>query len=151
MEDKLTDAALYDVTKRELLSSALPGRQPRRAPRFPVVVLAALEENLLSPNTLVFWKVLSWSTSRFDNPRGMVPSDLDVSKTGLVGKLTRSKVSGPAKKLNYRLLVVDSEAYVQHKNWLVSGWRIVEKEALYVRDYLLPAPTNNLGVSKGRN
>ena len=150
MEDKLTDAALHDVTKRELLSSALPGKQPRQSHRFPVVVLAALEENVISLNTPVFWKVLSWwmllqswATLRIDDHREMIPSDLDVSETGLVGKLTRSNVSGPGKKLNYRLLVVDSATYVQHKHWLISGWRISEKEAPYVRDYLLPAPTNN--------
>ena len=71
-----------------------------------------------------------------------MPSDMEVSETGLMGELTRSKVSGPDKKLNFRLLAVHSAAYVQHKHWLISGWRILEKEAPYVRDYLLPAPTN---------
>ena len=78
-----------------------------------------------------------------DDHRGMVPSDLVVSENGLVGKLTRSKVSGPDKKLNYRLLIVHSSAYVQHKDWLVSGWEILKREAPYSRDYLLPAPSNN--------
>ena len=60
LEDRLTDAALYDVTKRELLVSALPGKQPRQAPRFPVIILAALEDNVVSLDTPVFWRVLSW-------------------------------------------------------------------------------------------
>ena len=150
VEDRLTDSALYDVTKRELLASALPGKQPRQAPRFPVIVLAALEANVIALDTPVFWRVLSWwillqswATLRFDDHRGKVPSDLNVSETGLVGKLTRSKVSGPDKKLNYRLLVVHSSSHVQHKDWLVSGWKVLDKEAPYIRDYLLPAPTNN--------
>ena len=129
IDDKFTDSALYDVTKRELLASALPGRQPRQAPRFPVVILGALEGNVVSQDTPILWRVLSWwmllqswATLRFDDHRGMVPSDLVVSKSGLVGRLTRSKVSGPDKKLNYRLLIVHSSANVQHKDWLESGW-----------------------------
>ena len=60
VEEKLTDAALYDVTKKELLASALPGREPRQAPRFPVVLLAALEENVMAEEIPVFWRVMSW-------------------------------------------------------------------------------------------
>ena len=136
VEEKLTDAALYDISKKELFPSALPGKEPRQAPRLPVVVLAALEENVISVDTQVFWRVLSWwlllqswATLRFDDHRGIVPTDINVSESGLVGKLTRSKVSGPDKKLNYRLLIVHSSAYIQHNGWLLSGWKILEKEA----------------------
>ena len=123
--------------------------------RFTVVILGALEGNVASLDTPIFWRVLSWwmllqswATLRFDDHRGMVPSDLVVSENGLVGRLTRSKVSGPDKKLNYRLLIVHSSAYVQHKDWLVSGWELLKKEAPYSRDYLLPAPSNNFRVFK---
>ena len=125
IDDKLTDSALYDVTKRELLASASPGKPPRQAPRFPVVTLGALEGNVVSLDTPIFLRVLSWwillqswATLRFDDHRGMVPSDLMVSENGLVGKLTRSKVSGPDKKPNYRLLIVHSSAYANIK----TGW-----------------------------
>ena len=91
-----------------------------------------------------WWKLLqSWATLRFDDHRGIVPTDMSVTDSGLVGKLTRSKVSGPDKKLNFRLIVVHSSAYIQHKGWLMSGWEVLEKEAPYPRDYLLPAPTSN--------
>ena len=49
IDDKLTDSALYDVTKRELLASALPGKQPRQAPRFAVVILGPLESQCCVP------------------------------------------------------------------------------------------------------
>ena len=48
VDDKLTDSVLYDVTKKELQAPALPGRPPRQAPRFPAIILAALEDNVVS-------------------------------------------------------------------------------------------------------
>ena len=35
VQDKLTDAAPHDVSRKELLASALPGKSPRQAPRYP--------------------------------------------------------------------------------------------------------------------
>ena len=43
MEDKLSDTALYSVSLKELKAQASPGKAPRQAPRFPTVLLAALE------------------------------------------------------------------------------------------------------------
>ena len=37
LEEKLADDALYEVTWKELLASAIPGNPPRQAPRFPVI------------------------------------------------------------------------------------------------------------------
>ena len=41
---KLTDNALYEVAYKELLTTALSGRMPRKAPQLPTIVLAAFEE-----------------------------------------------------------------------------------------------------------
>ena len=51
-----------------------------------------------------------------------------MSESGLLGKLTRSKVSGPDKKLTFRLIVVHSSAYVHQKSWLMTGWHYWKKE-----------------------
>ena len=126
------------------------GETRRQAPRFPTIILAALEDSVVSLDTPTYWRVMSrwlllqcWATLPFDDHRGTVPSELKISGSGLLGKLTRSKVSGPDKKPNFRLLVVHSTAYVHHKLWLVTVWQLLEKEAPYSRDYLLPAPSNN--------
>ena len=104
----------------------------------------------------VFWRAMSWwlllqswATLRFDDHRGITPTEVSVSSSGLNGKLSRTKVSGPDKRHNFRLLVVHPSAYVHQKDWLVTGWRLLEKEAPHLRDYLLPAPTNNFrGVKR---
>ena len=83
--------------------------------------------------------VQSWGTLRFDDHRGLLPRDFKVSETGLLAKLTRSKVSGPDKQLNFRVVVI----HVQHKDWLSTGWELLLKGAPHERDYLLQAPSNN--------
>ena len=80
---------------------------------------------------------------RFDDHRGLLPRDFKVSETCLLAKLTRSKVSGPDKHLNFRVVVIHASAYVQHKNWLSTGWELLLKGAPDERDYPLPAPSNN--------
>ena len=148
VEDKLTDSAMYAVSLKELMSQASPGRPPRQAPRFPTILLAAFEDTVLSADKPVFVRVLSWwllvqSTLRFDDHRGLLPRDFIVSATGLQARLTRSKVSGSDKHLNFRTVIIHSSAYVQRKGWLAVGWNLLLNGAPHERDYLLPAPTNN--------
>ena len=85
----------------------------------------------------------SWSTLRFDDHRGLLPRDFIVSSTGLQARLTRSKVSGSDKHLNFRTVIIHSSAYIQRRDWLAVGWNLLLKGAPHERDYLLPAPTNN--------
>ena len=58
----------------------------------------------MSPDAPTYWRVMSWwlllqcrATLRFDDHRGIVPAELDVSESGLLGKLKRSKVTRPDK------------------------------------------------------
>ena len=143
IEDKLTDTAMYAVSLKELMAQASPGKAPRQAPRFPTNSLAALEDTLFM-RILSWWLLVqSWGTLRFDDHRGLLLRDFKVSETGLLAKLTRSKVSGPDKHLNFRVVVIHASAYVQHKNWLSTGWELSLKGAPHENDYLLPAPSNN--------
>ena len=64
-------------------------------------------------------------TLRFDDHRELLPRDFKISETGLLAELSRSKVSGPDKRLNFRVDVIHSSAYVQHKNWLSIGWEFL--------------------------
>ena len=72
-----------------------------------------------------------------------MPPDVIVSATGLQARLTRSKVSGSDKQLNFRAVIIHSSAYVQCKDLLAVGWDLLLKGAPHERDYLLPAPSNN--------
>ena len=86
----------------------------------------------------------SWGTLRFDDHRGLLPRDFVVTSKGLQAKLTRSKVSDSDKKhLNFRTVIIHPSAYIQRKDWLAVGWKLLLEGAPHERDYLLPAPTNN--------
>ena len=155
VEDKFTDSAMYAVSLRELMSQASPGRPPRQAPRFPTILLAAFEDTVLSADKPVFVRVLSWwllvqswGTLRFDDHRGLLPRDFIVSSMGLQARLTRSKVSGSDKHLNFRTVIIHSSANIQRRDWLAVGWSLLLKGAPHERDYLLPAPTNNFHCFK---
>ena len=47
VQEKLTEDALFEVTNKELLTSALPGKAPKQAPGYPTVLLAAVEDNVV--------------------------------------------------------------------------------------------------------
>ena len=101
---KHTDNALYTVTSKEILTSALPGRPPRQAPRYPSVLLAAFEELVMDPDAKQFWRIMgwwlllqAWGTLRFDDHRGLLPADVVVDHCGMVAKVSRTKVTGPNK------------------------------------------------------
>ena len=150
VEDKLTDSAMYVVALKELMSQASPGKPPRQAPRFPTILLAAFEDMVLAGDKPVFLRVLSWwllvqswGTLRFDDHRGLLPRDFVVTSTGLQARLTRSKVSGSDKHLNFRTVIIHPSAYIQRKDWLAVGRKLLLEGAPHERDYLLPAPTNN--------
>ena len=122
------------------MSQASPGRPPRQAPRFPTILLAAFEDMVLSADKPVFVRVLSWWVGAI---LGLLPRDVVVSDMGFQAKLTRSKVSGSDKHLNFRAVIIHSSVFVHRKDWLAVGWRLLLKEAPFQRDYLLPAPSNN--------
>ena len=131
------------------MSQASPGRPPRQAPRFPTILLAAFEDMVLSADKPAFVRVFSgwllvqsWGALRFDDHRGLLPRDVILSEMGLQAKLTRSKVSGSDRYLNFQAVIIHSSAYVQRKDWLAVGWGLLLKEAPHERDHLLPAPSN---------
>ena len=93
---------------------------------------------------LSWWLLVqSWGTLRFDDHRGLLPREFVVTSTGLQARLTRSKVSGSDKHLNYRIVIIHPSAYIQRESWLSVGWKLLQESAPHERDYLLPAPTNN--------
>ena len=141
---------MYVVALKELMSQAIPGKPPRQAPRFPTILLAAFEDMVLAIDRPVFVRVLSWwllvqswGTLRFDDHRGLLPREFVVTSTGLQARLTRSKVSGADKHLNYRTVIIHPSAYIQRESWLSVGWKLLQESAPHERDYLLPAPTSN--------
>ena len=121
----------------------IPGKPPRQAPRFPTILLAAFEDMVLAVDKPVFLRVLSWwllvqswGTLRFDDHRGLLPREFVVTSTGLQARLTRSKVSGSDKHLNYRTVIIHPSAYIQRESWLSVGWKLLQEGASHEREII---------------
>ena len=104
-----TSRELYRVVFRELLSTALPGRPAKQAPRMLVSMLEALETLVASSDVAPYlrvygWWVLlqNWGTLRFSDHRGLNPAQVTVSAAEFQATLTRSKTVGSDKNIRFQ-------------------------------------------------
>jgi len=150
---RLVDDPYFVAFQRELSSThAKPeGAGTRRAPRLPLGFLIALEREVVDGRgpeyyrAYAWWQLLAaWGSLRFDDHRGLAPSGITLRDGRFYGTLTRTKTTGPGKKVLTLPVVVSRVAYLVYPDWLVSGWRLWERLAPFVRDYLLARPTSDL-------
>ncbi len=121
------------------------------ASRYPIMLLAMMEDKIMDVNEaayvrgLFWWTVLGcWSTLRFDDHRGIVPDGFRASGDGMSFELTRSKSTGPDKGTRLRPVYVGRGAYLRHKDWFSVGLELWQRMAPGQRDYLLCVPTADL-------
>jgi len=150
---RLVDDPYYVAFQRELSAThARPeGKGTRQAPRLPLGFLVALEREVVDGRApdyyraYAWWQLLAaWGSLRFDDHRGLAPSGITLQGGRLYGTLTRSKTTGPGKKVLTLPVVVAREAYVEYPDWLAVGWELWERLAPFVRDFLLARPTGDL-------
>ena len=82
-EDRITSTQLFNVAHKELLTSALPGRPSKQAPRFPVAEeLVQNTESHQYFRVFGWWLLLqNWATLRFCDHRGILPSSVLVQNS----------------------------------------------------------------------
>ena len=120
----------------------------RRAPRFPVAVVAAMEvavvRDLEAPVALriVWWMCLLkvWGVLRTDDIQRLRPDQVALGEAGLTGKLLRTKVSGPGKRIRELLLYIPIGAYMLDSNWLQVGFDLWRQTVDRKADFFLPRP-----------
>jgi len=66
---------------------------------------------------------------------------------GLEAVLTRTKTTGPGKRISELPLVVGFESYLREPAWLAVGWDLWKAKAPYVRDYFLVKPAASLDAT----
>jgi len=150
---RLVDDPYFVAYQRELSAThAGPeGAQTHRAPRLPLGFLVALEREVVDGQgpdyykAYAWWQLMAaWASLRFDDHRGLAPSGISLRDGRFFGTLTRSKTTGPGKKVLTLPVVVSRVAYLAHPDWLATGWRLWVRLAPHVRDYLLARPTVDL-------
>ena len=139
--DKLTDNPLYEVGKKEPLSTALPGRTPRQALTLSGGSPCSFGRLGCRPHEFDLSEdpqLVPVASVRYPDVRG--PSGFTTRRCWyperLLAKLTRSKTIGADRDLKFRLVVVDAASSVQEPTCLVAGWDLLCKAAPYERDHL---------------
>jgi hypothetical protein len=117
----------------------------RKAPRFLVIMLGALECQVMCQGAPLGTRVISWTrllkvygTMRWDDLLRLRPRDVDLRAAGLSGRLSQTKTSGAGKKVRDLPLFIPREAYVLQEAWLETGHALWANLLPQGRDYFLP-------------
>jgi hypothetical protein len=125
----------------------------QKAPRFPVVVIGALECKVMSTRALLGLRIMPWArllkvygTMRWDDLQRLKPRDVHLRAGGLVGRLSQTKTSGAGKKVRDLPLYIPKHAFTLQEEWLETGHALWSLPALGSRDrdYFLPRFTSDL-------
>jgi hypothetical protein len=150
---RLVDQPLFLSFVKELLSGldGAAGTGPRQAPRFPLGLVLALEREVVDVSVAAYYRCYAWwvlvslrGSLRFDDHRGLPPSQVEFTARGLEAKLTRTKTSGPGKRVSTLPLLICQDAYLVHRDWLRVGWELWQAMAPFARDYFLVKPSGDL-------
>ncbi len=149
--ERLSDHPLVMSAVNELtaeLQRAGPNRRGGQAPRPPVRLLILLERLVTDSKgdpydrLLATWCLLSsWAMLRFDDHRGLAPKSLVKDGNGWRFSLSRSKTTGPDKRVETRPGVLDDDCYVDEASWMKMGMDLWQEAAPYDRDFFLCAPS----------
>ena len=74
------------------------------------------------------------------------PQDVSFVGGSLSAQLTRSKTLGSDRSVESRQIFFNASCFIERKEWLHEGWRVLCTAANFDRDYLLPSPTTNCNV-----
>ena len=139
-----TRAAIEETTQRLFGESPVERRQ---APRWPLVAICAWERKVVDGNEkeydrmYAWWLCIKvWGCLRFDDHRGLAPGSMKLTHRGLEALLTRTKTTGPGKKVELLPLHVTHGAIVVEPTWLTVGFALWA-EHVSERSYFLCLPT----------
>ena len=117
----------------------------RRAPRYPVMVLVAIERVVVDENEptglrVYAWAQLvkAWASLRWSHLQAIRPGELRLVEGRLVTALRRTKTSGPNRRIKEMPLCVSEAAFFENPAWLKVGFELLQWLATFGRDYLLP-------------
>ncbi len=121
------------------------GPPPRRAPRYPAILIEALEAAVLDDASVLGMRILAWAklikvwgSLRFDDLQKINPERLSFRGGRLTTTLRITKTSGPGKRVQELPVCISEHAYIWDGSWLKSGFDLLKEAADFERDYLIP-------------
>ena len=117
----------------------------RKAPRFTLALIGALEVYVVGENHPLGLRILAWvrlikvfGVLRWDDLQRIRPGDLRLVGGSLVGTLYQTKTSGAGKKVKTLPMVIPRSAYVLDAGWQEAGYALWCQLRNQGRDYFLP-------------
>ena len=121
-----------------------------QAPRFPTLVIAALELFLCCQTNPPFKRIHAGShlfravaTLRFDDLQRIKRNSLRWIGKSVQTDLMSSKTSGPGKRIRQLPVIASSEAYLIEPHWLATWIELLQNHLPLDRDYLLDQATSD--------
>ena len=151
-----TAGAIKNAMEEIKLRLEAADQKPRRqAKQLLVAMVSALERKIMEKGAPHFTRAFAWyklvkvwGAMRFHDTTGVDFGSMRLDGFALVADLTRTKTSGPGKRISVLKLIVSAEAYIEERDWLETGWRIwealSEEAGCRERDFLLTLPTTGL-------
>jgi hypothetical protein len=149
---KISQDGLVLATVSEL-SAGLASKRPedrRQANSLPVKLITWLEATVMDveqPKYVRYYAWLRllkyWAALRFDDLRWIEPAKVEMTASGLRLSLTRTKVTGPGKKIGTLVAFVCYEAYFTAPGWLTEGFNLRRESFANIR-CMFPLPTADL-------
>ena len=139
------------------LTTSRPVTRKKKAPQLALAMVVSLEYSVADAQAPLYqrlydwtklirhWACLRWSDTRFAPPK-LARWTVE----GLSMVLTRTKTTGPGKKVDLVYAYVSVKAFIQHPEWLTIGWHLFKELAPWDRDYWLPLPTSSLDGFKDK-
>ena len=151
-EERLGQQGLFrknlEYVENALASDAAP---ERKAPRFLVVMIAALELYVINEDIPKVLRIFGWmrllkvyGTLRWDDLRRLRPENVRLTDGGLSAKLTQTKTSGTNKKVKILPLFIARGASFMNVEWLGVGHALWVKFGDPNRDYFFMRPSPDL-------
>lgn len=122
-----------------------------KAPQYFVSMILSMELYVVSGRSLFkrafCWIKLikTWATLRWDDLQGLAPSRMTYNpKTVWRGVLTRTKTTGPGKKVGELPVYIHSGCGFSGKPWMETGFKIWTSKAFsFPRDFMVMNPASN--------
>ncbi|OLP88351.1 hypothetical protein AK812_SmicGene30348 [Symbiodinium microadriaticum] len=145
-EQRATHGRLAWAAKDKITEVLSEGaRLIKRAPRYPVYLLARLEHLVVDPGQAIGWRVWAWAklvkvwgSLRWSDLQAIIPAELSLVEGRLVTTLRRTKTSGPNRRVRELPVAISEYALFVRSGWLQEGFSLLKQHANYKRDYLMP-------------
>ena len=146
LEQRASHGRLAWAAKDRIVEELSAGAKlTKRAPRYPVYMVAQLEGVVMDMGQAVGLRIWAWGkllkvwgTLRWSDLQAIIPGELSLVEGRLVTTLRRTKTSGASRRVKELPVCISERGYLARSGWLATGFNLLKNHAGYKRDYLLP-------------